>query len=340
MHKIFLILGMVLVIVGGGVALWIFSNEQRENNPIMIVPSETVQEVLQEQETEKAQEKSFVAQEKVAIVFIGDIMLDRYIRTVAERRGYDFLLSDPEGVFVSSDLVVGNLEGPVTENPSRSVGSVVGSPNNYMFTFSPESLAFLTKNNMYLVNIGNNHIENFGEQGVLDTRRFLEAEGIEYFGAIGESSDIDSTVFERGGVKIALINYNAFSSVSSEETLVRIREKRASSDFVVVYTHWGNEYETQSSAREQQQARAFIDAGADAVLGSHPHVVQESEMYKGKTIYYSLGNAFFDQYFSEDVKEGLGVKAIFDPETQAIDFEEYSLILDSSGKTTTAKRPR
>lgn len=75
--------------------------------------------------------------------------------------------------------------------------------------------------------------------------------------------------------------------------------------------HWGEEYSTKPNELQKKLAHSFIDAGADMVIGAHPHVVQTNEIYKGKHIYYSLGNYIFDQWFRPEVKKGLGVEVSF-----------------------------
>ena len=94
-------------------------------------------------------------------------------------------------------------------------------------------------------------------------------------------------------------------------TLGQVGAARAAGEIPIVYAHWGIEYATTSPEYVRELARSFIDAGAELVVGSHPHVVEESEIYKGNTIYYSLGNFIFDQYFSEDVRNGLLLEAVF-----------------------------
>jgi poly-gamma-glutamate synthesis protein (capsule biosynthesis protein) len=89
--------------------------------------------------------------------------------------------------------------------------------------------------------------------------------------------------------------------------LAAIAQAKEEADAVIVYPHWGPEYELFPSSNQVLLARQFIDAGADIVLGAHPHVVQPIEVYKGKLIVYSLGNFVFDQQFSNAVKNGLGV---------------------------------
>jgi len=90
-----------------------------------------------------------------------------------------------------------------------------------------------------------------------------------------------------------------------------IKKIKQEVDFVVAYTHWGAEYKTIFSRGQQKMAHELIDAGADLVLGSHPHVVQPIEVYKNKAIFYSLGNFLFDQTFSRETMSGLGVGAVF-----------------------------
>ena len=76
---------------------------------------------------------------------------------------------------------------------------------------------------------------------------------------------------------------------------------------MIVFLHWGEEYQLISSSSQRKLAHSLIDAGADLIIGSHPHVVQEIEKYKGKLIFYSLGNFIFDQYFSRETQKGLAV---------------------------------
>lgn len=229
---------------------------------------------------------------------------------------------------------MGNLEGPITENQSRSVGSVFGSADNYTFTFDPQVVGFLYDNNIQVVNIGNNHVLNFGTEGFSQTKNLLKSGDIKYFGAVGSDSEEDTVHIKRSGITISIINYNQFSEVPIEMTLNHIRQEGEKSDIVVVYTHWGKEYEIHSNNLQQRKAHDFVDAGADVVIGSHPHVIQEKEIYHEKTIYYSLGNAIFDQYFSDDTKHGLAVQMFVDIYSKECSFKEIFLTLDASSSTT------
>jgi len=269
----------------------------------------------------------------VKILFGGDMMFDRYIRQSNESRGYDYAVRDMKELFDANDCVVANLEGPVTDNDSVSIGSEFGSPDNYKFTFDKAVVQILNDNNFCVVNIGNNHIGNFGAEGIAQTKEFVSAGGVQYFGDAGTENKQRYFIQDFNGVKIAFVNYNQFTKNALAHTLEDIKKVKNEGGFIVVYTHWGEEYKTTFRKNEQDIAHHFIDAGADVIIGSHPHVVQESEIYKGKTIYYSLGNFVFDQYFSEETKKGLLVEATFDSNDDAITFAEHDIQLTPSGNT-------
>lgn len=243
------------------------------------------------------------------LVFGGDLMFDRNIRMKAQTQGgYDFLLTSLASVFDQADAIIANLEGPVTDNPSRSVGSTPGSTDNYFFTFSPEILPALTKW-PFIVNLGNNHILNFGQSGLAQTYQYLDQTNLPHFGYVQANQQQPRyLITEIGGLQFGLVNYNQFVEGGQKRVLADIDKIRSQVEVLVVYTHWGNEY-VQENEAIRQLAYELVDAGADLIIGSHPHVVQGQEDYQGVRIYYSLGNMVFDQYFEEAVQNGLLVTA-------------------------------
>ncbi len=267
----------------------------------------------------------------VTLLFGGDLMFDRSIRTAMRRRGNDFPLTPLKDIFSKSDLVVANLEGPITENATKSEGSEIGSRENYFFTFDPSVAETLKDAGVGMVNLGNNHILNFGEEGVAQTKKYLEASGVGYFGV---PTDTENRYWVRdiNGMRIAFVNYNQFVSDGKEKALSDIAEAKTRSDFIVLYTHWGKEY-VSTLPVIKDLAHAFIDAGVDLIIGSHPHVVQEHEVYQGKTIYYSLGNLVFDQYDSDATRNGLLVRVSIDVKTKEASFEEAPVTMKSNGQT-------
>jgi poly-gamma-glutamate synthesis protein (capsule biosynthesis protein) len=257
------------------------------------------------------------------ILFVGDMLFDRYIRQVAEQKGGDYIFSCIDELLQSADMVVGNLEGPITPYPSVSLGSTPGSPENFIFTFPPETAALLAAHNIRVVNIGNNHTLNFGRAGLEQTKNYLQEAGVAFFG----NEEVYRT--EVRGVPVAFVNYNEFGEVSAEKVEQMI-EREAQDRTVILYAHWGQEYQP-ASTRIKQLAHSFVDAGASAVFGSHPHIVAEHEVYKERDIYYSLGNFFFDQYWNAEVSRGLAV--LLSVRQDGATVTEYPVELLKDGRT-------
>ena len=284
----------------------------------------------------QAQNKAVTADEKVEpikILFVGDMMFDRYIRQVSDRNGYDFVFRKVENLLKGNDLVVGNLEGPITDNKSVSVDSVIGEKNNYVFTFDQRVPAALAKENIKLVNIGNNHISNFGSSGIESTRKYLAQSSIDFFGD-PEKEDGRLIVKTLKNFKIAFVNYNQFVPGAEQKTNADIsKAKILQADVVVLYAHWGKEFENEPADKLKSLAHEFIDNGADLIIGSHPHVVQPKEEYNGKLIYYSLGNFIFDQYFDLNTQKGMAVQIEINQKSKKIVSKEFQITMDNSGQT-------
>ena len=269
-----------------------------------------------------------VGEQKAVVLFAGDMMFDRSVRTAVERNGDDFLFSCIDTALAGSDLNVANLEGPITDNASISVDSAIGSPNNFVFTFPRSTAALLKKHHIEMVNIGNNHILNFGYSGARTTTLALEEADVQYFGDPMSATVATTTI---NGIPLAFISYNEFddegAAYATFTTINQITQAKREGYLPIVYTHWGSEYLPTAPQYVRDRAHKFVDAGAIAVIGSHPHVVQDHEIYKGAPIYYSLGNFVFDQYFIEDVRHGIFVKLTFN-ESGVESVEEIPITLN------------
>lgn len=248
----------------------------------------------------------FAAPEEKSVTMFaaGDMLFDRKIRQVSMLHGEDYPLSCIKDLMQSADIAVANLEGPITAHPSKSMGSVPGSYDNYFFTFPTTTALMLARHNIKVVDIGNNHITNFGVEGMWSTQEYLRQAGVGYFGGI----DGDEGVFQTDihGVLISFVGYNEFGGSSPRDVANKILEEKKLGRVVIVYTHWGDEY-VDSSPRLRPIATLFAESGAAAVIGSHPHVVLGSEYIGDTLVYYSLGNFIFDQYWNEDVRHGLAL---------------------------------
>jgi poly-gamma-glutamate capsule biosynthesis protein CapA/YwtB (metallophosphatase superfamily) len=267
----------------------------------------------------------------IKILFVGDLMFDRYIREAVSKYGhgdYNYIFEPLKEKLAEYDLVVGNLEGPITDKSTVSVGTKMGEGKNFKFTFDPIVAKVLAENNIKLVNLGNNHILNQGEDGVTQTKNYLDQAGVKYF-------DDNESHLEIGfPSKIYFVNYNYSVSGSAEEAIEKIKSAKEQGDFVIVCPHWGTEYKIGEPGKGVRAlARLFVDAGADVIIGTHPHVIQSSELYKEKKVYYSLGNFIFDQYFQKETMEGLGVEVEINPETKGMNFQELKFQMDKKGQT-------
>lgn len=249
--------------------------------------------------------------EPFTVTFVGDMMFDRYVREKADMLGYSAILKDVQDTLLESDVVIGNLEGPISTFTPVSDWRE-GGPDHYRFTFATTVAETLYDSGFSAVTLANNHILNFGDDGYMQSMYWLDTFNVGYFGAPDEP--YKPWRYASGTVPVVVY---AFDSWYARDVDI-LTEKIALEDprtFVVVYAHWGDEYEVVPNQGQRQLARRFIDAGADFVVGTHPHVVQTKEQYKGAWIYYSLGNFVFDQYFNEQVRCGALITLSIEPDT-------------------------
>ncbi len=239
----------------------------------------------------------------IKALFVGDMMLDRNVRNIIARKGFDYFFAGVKDVVRSADISVANLEGPFTSYESITAD---GKSKALQFTFDPSLASALLDFGFDIVGLANNHTLNFGQQGLEMTRRYIGSAGISYYGDPNNGSEI-STVMTKHGVTVGLVGFHEFSYLNYNKIFSEVERLRPEVDVLVVSPHWGNEYETKPTEKQRKWARQFIDSGADVVIGTHSHVVGENEEYNGKKIFYSLGNFAFDQYFSKATMEGLGV---------------------------------
>lgn len=241
---------------------------------------------------------------RAVIAFVGDLMLDRDVEIA--------LVADPtypfaraQELFADSDLVVGNLEGTL---------SVGGTPLTKKYQFQTEpaaAVAALRAGGLDAVSLANNHATDYGLDGLTQTLDALGgADGIANWGAgLTEVDARREIILAAGGLRIAFLGYNdipevvtadgerggvSTASVDAIREDVRRASARTDVDSVVVTLHAGTEYSHVVTARQQELARAAIDAGASLVVGHHPHVLQPIEEYRDGVILYSLGNFLFD----------------------------------------------
>ncbi len=250
----------------------------------------------------------FTTDTPVRVLFVGDLMLDRNVSRTIAAEGPDVLFAGSKELFAAADLRVGNLEGTITTNPS-----IAKRDNKQLkFTFDPlQAQSVLQPLRFDAVSLANNHALDFGEFGFDETKERLLQLGVRSFGSPFNDSSTISTSVDAKGKTFCFVGYHSLYVATTTAVLSEIARIRPNCFKVVVFAHWGEEYQTHSNTAQREAAYSFIDAGADVVIGAHPHVVQEAEIYKDKAIFYSLGNFMFDQNFSVETVRGLAVRIDF-----------------------------
>ncbi|MEI6305110.1 MAG: CapA family protein [Candidatus Taylorbacteria bacterium] len=263
------------------------------------------------------------------IMIGGDVMLDRRVRLMGQKNGYDSLFSSITPLFKTADIVIVNLEGPVTAYPSKTLLPDGTLTKEMAFTFAPGSTKALANAGITAVSLANNHEDNFGVKGVVETKQWLAQSDLKWFGSPWNASSTE-LVMEKNGMKIAFVGYHAFQSGLSR-VLSDVKRLTSEGNFVIVMPHWGEEYTSSPSKAMREQARSMISAGAKAIIGGHPHVIMNNETIAGVPVYYSIGNLLFDQYFSPEVTKGqiVSLKLVNGPAGPSLNnLEVYNTELD------------
>ncbi|HUK77662.1 MAG TPA: CapA family protein [Thermoleophilia bacterium] len=244
----------------------------------------------------------------VTVVSGGDTMGDRGVKAFIAAHGADAVLAGIAPVLRQADAAWVNLESPLTPISDPYPGKDV------RFQGDPRLAAALARAGVDVVNVANNHAVDQGRAGLLDSIRRLKAAGVQVVGGGRDAAAarLPAIVHTSGGATIGFLGWTdiiwpgyeagaatpGVATARTDMTLVTqaIRRLKARVDYVVVCFHWGVEYTDAPIAAQIAEAHAAIDAGADLVIGHHPHVLQGTQLYKGRFIVYSLGDLVFDHY--------------------------------------------
>lgn len=251
------------------------------------------------------------------IIIAGDFCPQERVADLIEAEKYSTIFSEIRSITDQADYSILNLEAPIVSsfaNPIEKLG-----PN---LKCSPKAIAALKFAGFNAVTLANNHIYDFGDIGISDTISSLEDYGIDYVGAgknITEAAKI--LYFRKGDETLAIINCCEHEfSIATKNTgganplnpvkqYYMINEARKNADYVLVVVHGGHEHFQLPSLRMVENYRFFIDAGADAVVNHHQHCFSGFETYRGKPIYYGLGNFCFDRSGKRSNKWNKGMLA-------------------------------
>ncbi|MDO8592941.1 MAG: CapA family protein [bacterium] len=242
---------------------------------------------------------------ELSFSFAGDVMLGRNVGHYFQKNNFkDLFANFDAGAFQGKDIFWFNLEGPISnleikQNPKDK---------SLVFNFSRQAIEALKYLKITTAGLANNHTANQGAAGLEKTKNILKQAGID---ANGDPNKIDGsgvTHYSQGDLVVSLIAVNALYDAKGAEQI--IKQEKSQHNFVIVLPHWGNEYQTTHSAGQEKLARSWIGAGADLIIGGHPHVVQDAQVINGKLVFYSLGNFIFDQMFSAETQQGLILSGI------------------------------
>lgn len=259
-----------------------------------------------------------IVENRITFLAVGDMMISRGVARAIDRAGSPLApFKKMESIFLSTDFNFGNLECPISGRET-----VVGK--GLVFNMRTKDVEALKTYNFKVLNFANNHALDQGINGLRNTKKVLEENNLTVLG-VGENLNEawqPKTITVKG-VKIGFVGASYASvndgGVARNDYVARFEDKdrlkkaieqlRADgADFIVATMHAGVEYTRRPHQPQIDFAQASIDYGADMVIGAHPHWVQIFEQYKGKYIFYSLGNFIFDQEWSRDTKEGLALK--------------------------------
>ena len=276
-----------------------------------------------EPETEPAPSKET---KPVTLLFTGDVLLSDHVLNNYKNSGIEGVLS-PEllNELQDADITVINNEFPFSTRGTQA------PDKQFTFRVDPTYVSVLTDMGVDIATLANNHVLDFGPEALLDTFDTLDRAGIDYMGAGNDSSRAGALITKKAGGKtfgflaasrvIPVVSWDVqnaspgvFTTYDPTRLVAAIKAARDSCDYLTVFVHWGIERDEYPQDYQVSMAKQYIDAGADLVIGSHPHVLQGITYYKDKPVFYSLGNFIFNR----DIPKTAAVKVTIDGEKEPV----------------------
>lgn len=283
-------------------------------------PEIPVSDTETEAETTELPEEIIPEQEPVTLLFTGDVLLSDYVLNNYDHSGIEGVLS-PELLeeLRNSDVTVINNEFPFSTRGSQA------PDKQYTFRVNPKYISILTEMGVDIAGIANNHVLDYGPDALLDTFATLDQANIDYMGAGNDLARASALITKEIGGQtfgflaasrvIPVVSWDiknaspgVFTTYDPTILLSCIQAAKESCDYLTVFVHWGIERDAYPQDYQVTMAKQYIDAGADLVIGSHPHVLQGISYYKNKPICYSLGNFIFNR----DIPKTAAVKVTID----------------------------
>lgn len=307
----------VLILIAAALMFWVIMGAKEEKKDAF-KQIEKTQEKVSKQEIVTKDEENLTPQEveevpevetqsEVTMVFSGDILLSSYVLNNYENSGINGVISQELlGEMQSADLTMVNEEFPFSTRGTQA------QDKQFTFRVDPSYVKIFQEMGIDVVTVANNHALDYGTEALSDTFQTLDGAGVAYVGA-GDSKEraAQPYIAEMGGKTFGFlaasrvipeVSWNIdnqqpgmLCTYDSTRLCEAIHKAKENCDYVVVYVHWGIERENMPQDYQRKLGQAYIDAGADLIIGAHPHVLQGIEYYNGKPIVYSLGNYIFNQ---------------------------------------------
>lgn len=304
----------ILTLVAFGLSLFVVFS-LIEEKPVPAVSSGVEEEIIE-------------PEPEATLLAVGDIMMARQVETLMTRYGQEYPLSEVKDRLKQPDITFGNLECAVSDKGNPLPGKGI------WLRAKPEVMPELKDSGFDVLSVANNHSLDYDAEAFLDTLGWLQRYGI---AQVGGGTDINQArapyIMTVKGIRVGFLAYSEMTDViwsyqyprklkatetepgvapfEYESVLADVQALSSQVDILVLSLHWGTEYSHSPSDIQRDQAHGLIDAGADIIIGHHPHVVQGVEVYKQGLVAYSLGNFVFDQNRSRHTQEGLALEVKF-----------------------------
>lgn len=235
------------------------------------------------------------------VLFVGDIMLGRYVETLMREQGSEYPFTGVSKLRQHYQTIIGNFEAPLGIKH-------VQTPSGGMSFSVDASIVPVLSRYIDVVSLANNHSLDQGVDAYHFSLDTLQAGGVQPFGTVPAASSSQIVYLAHDNWNIALIGLSAVGGFSEATAATVLHEAASQSDMQIVYIHWGEEYAPVHNEAQEKIAHQLVAFGADAIIGHHPHVIQDVALIDTVPVFYSVGNFIFDQYFSEEVQIGLGIE--------------------------------
>ncbi len=286
-------------------------------------------ETSEEDDAEILSKQEEPVDDTTELIFTGDVLLSDYVLNNYNASGIDGVIDENlRTQLQEADILEVNNEFPYSTRGTQA------PDKQYTFRVDPSYVSILQEMGVDAAGLANNHVLDYGKDALLDTFTTLDGAGIDYTGAGTSVEDASKLLtYEINGKTYGILAASRVIPVGSwnvensqpgvfctyDPTLLveKIKAAKETCDYVFVCVHWGVEHTDELTDYQQSMAHQFVDAGADAVIGAHPHVLQGIEYYEGKPIFYSLGNFIFNQNIDSTVAVRFTISGV-DLQTQLI----------------------